>query len=120
MITVHDIADTTTITQPPEDLVIEVNRTRFFHCIASYDPRLDVTYVWYENNVQIDFELVFRLGEDKYEMWYNPHFKRVRPHCFSIVISHSKKDQLIGPILCSEFNQKNSSFRAQITIQTHW
>ena len=72
------VADTTTITQEPFDTTIEVNHTRFLHCIASYDSRLDVTYVWYENKVMIDFELVFRLGEDKYEMWYNPHFKRVR------------------------------------------
>ena len=69
---------TTTITYPPQTDAIEVNHTRFLHCVASYDPRLHVTYVWYENDVVIDFELVFRLGEDKYEMWYNPHFKRVR------------------------------------------
>ena len=69
--------DTVAIVEPPRDEVIEVNHTKFLHCIASYDPLVDVTYVWYENDVIIDFELVFRLGEEEYYVWYNPHFKLV-------------------------------------------
>ena len=68
---------TTSISQGPFDTVIQVNRTAFLHCVASYDPKLDVTYVWYHGNYLIEFEKVFRLGENRYEVWYHPHFRRV-------------------------------------------
>ena len=70
-------ADETTITLPPRDDTIYVNRSHFLQCYASYNPQLDLTYVWYQNDLLIDFELVFRLGENKYEMWYNPNYRRV-------------------------------------------
>ncbi|ELT90327.1 hypothetical protein CAPTEDRAFT_180331 [Capitella teleta] len=52
---------TTTLTQPPLDTNIQVNRTNFLSCMASYNPVLDVTYVWYHGDMLVEFEKVFRL-----------------------------------------------------------
>ncbi len=71
------IPATTTITQAPLDTNINVNASSFLHCVASYNPELDVTYVWYHGDMLVEFERVYRLGENKFLIWYNPHYKRV-------------------------------------------
>lgn len=70
-------AATVTISLPPEPNTITVNKTHFVHCVASYQHQLDVTYHWYHSEMLIDFEIIYRLGENKYEIWRNPHYKRV-------------------------------------------
>lgn len=54
-----------------------VNSSTFMQCMASYNHQIDVTYVWYHGNVLVEFERVYRLGENRYEVWINPHYKRV-------------------------------------------
>ena len=71
---------TVTISLPPEMNTITVNKTHFVHCVASYEPQLDVTYYWYHSGRLIDFEIIYRLGENRYEIWRNPHYKRVSSH----------------------------------------
>lgn len=67
----------TTLARPPDATSIRVNRTRFLHCMASYDEILDVTYTWHQNGQLIEFEKVLRLGENNYQIWRHPYFFRV-------------------------------------------
>ncbi len=60
------------------DTSVKLNRTTFVHCMASYNPLLDVTYVWYDGDRVVEFEKIFRLGENRYQLWQNPHYMRVR------------------------------------------
>jgi len=53
--------------------------------MASYNPQIDVTYVWYDGNRLVEFEKTFRLGENRYEIWTNPNYMRV---CFDITLGH--------------------------------
>lgn len=71
------VSATVTFMQKPLPATIPVNHTQFLHCYASYDPKLDVTYAWYQGEMFIEFERIYRLGENRYQIWYNPHFKRV-------------------------------------------
>lgn len=68
---------TTTISYAPRDTNIRVNGTNILPCMASYDPQMDVTYVWYMGDMLVEFERIDRLGENRFEVWWNPHFKRV-------------------------------------------
>lgn len=70
------VLTTTTISQPPIDTNVMINSSTLMQCMASYDHRIDVTYVWHHGNVLVEFERVFRLGENRYEVWLNPHYKR--------------------------------------------
>ncbi len=79
-----------TISLPPEQNTITVNRTHFVHCVASYQPQLDVTYTWYHSERLIDFEIIYRLGENRYEIWRDPHYKRVSREAWGGVQSLSK------------------------------
>lgn len=67
-----------TISLPPVTTNIVVNKTGFLHCVASFDPKLDLTYTWYQGDMWVEFEKVFRLGENRYQIWRNPHYFRVR------------------------------------------
>ena len=64
--------------QTPMAQVVELNKTTFMGCQASHNPQMDVTYVWYQGDMMIIFIKVFRLGENRYEVWHDPHFKAVR------------------------------------------
>ena len=66
-----------TISERPKNTYIQVNKTGFLHCVASYNPQLDVTYTWWHGDILVEFEKVFRLGENRYEVWHNPHYIRV-------------------------------------------
>ncbi|CAD5115430.1 DgyrCDS4405 [Dimorphilus gyrociliatus] len=70
------ILTTTSIVNPPMDEVVQINKTRFFHCIASHATQLDVTYIWYQGPYMIEFERIYRLGETNFQIWRNPTFKR--------------------------------------------
>ena len=61
-----------------------MNSSTFLHCVASYSPEQDVTYVWYHSDILVEFERVYRLGENKFQIWYNPHYKRVRHYLYNI------------------------------------
>jgi len=37
---------------------------------------MDVTYVWYQGDMLIEFEKIYRLGELRYQVWTHPHFRR--------------------------------------------
>lgn len=63
--------------QNPMAQVVELNKTTFMSCQASHNPQMDVTYVWYQGDMMIIFVKVFRLGENRYEIWNDPHFKAV-------------------------------------------
>ena len=73
----YALTESTTLSQRPWDTNVYVNHSAFIHCYASYNPTLDVTYTWYQGNMMIEFERIFRLDETRYEVWINPHFKRV-------------------------------------------
>lgn len=54
---------TTTISNFPFDTVVRVNKTAFFHCEASFNPTLDITYDWYHNDYHIQFIKVRVIGD---------------------------------------------------------
>jgi len=67
---------TTTLTQPPRDMTVSVNDTAFFHCGASYNPALDVTYDWYHNAYRILFIRIRNLG-NSVTIFREPNYYRV-------------------------------------------
>ena len=72
------LTESVTISLPPlTPTNIVVNKTNFLHCVSSYNPQLDVTYVWYHGDQLIEFEKVYRLGENRFQLWKDPHYKRV-------------------------------------------
>ena len=49
-----------TISIPPElNMQAVTNETKFIRCEASYDPELDLVYIWYLNGHRIDMEKDF-------------------------------------------------------------
>ena len=72
----HFLAETT-ISRYPEDTVVRVNSTAFFHCEASFNPTLDITYDWYHNDYHIQFIKVRIVGDLPY-IEEEEHFDRVK------------------------------------------
>ena len=66
------------ISNPPEDNVAVVGKPAFMRCEASYNPVLDITYDWYQNNYKIEFIRVKTLGQDQIYIERDENFKRVR------------------------------------------
>lgn len=73
------------LSQPPRDMTVMVNMTAFFHCGASYNPALDVTYDWYHNAYRIMFIKIRNLG-NAVTVFTEPNYYRV---C-KFVIDHMK------------------------------
>lgn len=69
------ILPTTTIGQPPRDMVVMVNQTTFFHCEGSYNPAIDITYDWWHNTYKIMFIKVRNLGNAVYT-YTEPYYSR--------------------------------------------
>ena len=70
------VPGTTTITHQPIDTVVRVNRTAFFHCEASYNPAIDITYDWYHNDYKIQFVKIRVIGDTQH-VEIEEHFERV-------------------------------------------
>ena len=63
------IPESTTIYQPPRPQTVQVNKTAFMYCQASFNRnKLDLIYMWSFNGRVIDIER-------------NEHFRRVRHYC---------------------------------------
>lgn len=69
------ILPTTSISQPPRDMVVMVNQTAFFHCEGSYNPAIDITYDWWHNSYKIMFVKVRNLG-NMVHVFNEPYFHR--------------------------------------------
>ena len=48
--------EATSITEPPEDSEVMVGDEVILRCAASYDPMLDITYIWAIDFRVIDFD----------------------------------------------------------------
>lgn len=70
------VTATTTISQPPRDMVVMVNQTTFLFCGASYSPAIDITYDWWHNTYKVMFVKVRNLGNSVY-VYKEPHYTRV-------------------------------------------
>ena len=66
----------TQITNWPIDTVVRVNHTAFFHCEASYNPAIDITYDWYHNDYKIQFVKIRVIGDTQH-VEIEEHFERV-------------------------------------------
>ncbi len=60
----------------PRDETVLVNRTTFLPCEVSFNPQLDLTYTWYQNDFLIEFEKVRTIGMNVY-IEKDPYFHRV-------------------------------------------
>lgn len=69
------VLPTTTISQPPRDMVVMVNQTTFLFCGASYSPAIDITYDWWHNTYKVMFVKVRNLGNSVY-VYKEPHYTR--------------------------------------------
>ena len=55
---------------------MRVNHTAFFHCEASYNPAIDITYDWYHNDYKIQFVKIRVIGDTQH-VEIEEHFERV-------------------------------------------
>ena len=62
------VLGTMTISRPPENVIVEMNKTAYIMCEASYNPALDLTYTWSHNGKKIDWKL---------EKYYHDYYKSV-------------------------------------------
>ena len=77
------ITATTKVSYPPRDETILVNETTFLPCEASFNPQLDLTYTWYQNDFLIHFERIRTIGMKVY-IEKDPYFHRVRCLCHNL------------------------------------
>ena len=67
-----------TISGPPRQDSVELGKTAFLRCEASYNPVLDITYDWYQNTYKIPFIRIKTLGQDQIYIERDENFRRVR------------------------------------------
>uniref|UniRef100_A0A8B9L4K7 Contactin 1b n=1 Tax=Astyanax mexicanus TaxID=7994 RepID=A0A8B9L4K7_ASTMX len=63
------ITEATKITEAPSDVEVTVGESTVLQCSASYDPSLDITFIWIVNSYIINFDIDFEhyelmLGEE--------------------------------------------------------
>uniref|UniRef100_A0A8B9LAN3 Contactin 1b n=1 Tax=Astyanax mexicanus TaxID=7994 RepID=A0A8B9LAN3_ASTMX len=61
------ITEATKITEAPSDVEVTVGESTVLQCSASYDPSLDITFIWIVNSYIINFDIDF----EHYELMLN-------------------------------------------------